>query len=91
MRADADAREIIANWCPRVTDDKPVIINIGYIAGGDEGHALAEMLLNMFVAEADRQGRARDVLERTPATGGGLVSVRLGITTSEQAHLDALD
>ena len=59
--------------------ERPVIIDIGYIIGGPEGHLLVEMLLGMFTAWAQRQDLAHDALEKTPAFGGGLKSAKLGI------------
>lgn len=70
--------------------DEPVIIEIGYIIGGDEGHVLVEMLLGMFTSWADRQGLGHDLLEKAPAFGGGLMSARLRIDGACRGEFAAL-
>lgn len=69
---------------------RPVIIDIGYIIGGDEGHLLVEMLLGMFTAWAEREGLVCDVLDKAPAFGGGLKSAKLGIYCVDREQFAAL-
>ncbi|TSB02374.1 PCRF domain-containing protein [Sphingorhabdus contaminans] len=59
--------------------EQPVIIDIGYIIGGEEGHLLVHALLGMFSAYAEKTGLIHDVMERAPVFGGGLKSAKLGI------------
>jgi hypothetical protein len=70
--------------------ERPVIIDIGYIIGGDEGHSLVEKLLAMFTAWADRQGLVHDVLAQVPAFSGGLESAKLGIYCVDRDSFAAL-
>lgn len=71
-------------------NERPVIIDIGYIIGGDEGHLLVGMLLGMLTAWAERQGLAFDVLEKAPAFGDGLKSAKLGIYCVDRGQFAAL-
>ncbi len=70
--------------------ERPTIVDIGYIIGGDEGHLLVEMLLGMFTAWAERQGLAFDVLEKAPTFDGGLRSAKLGIHCVDREQFAAL-
>jgi protein subunit release factor A len=70
--------------------ERPVIIDIGYIIGGDEGHLLVEMLLGMFMAHAEQQGLDHQVLEKAPAFGVGLKSAKLAIYTVDRERFPAL-
>jgi hypothetical protein len=69
---------------------KPCIVDIFAIVGGPESHLLTEMLLNMFIHWAGREGFATDVLERAPAFGGGLKFAKLQISGADPAALSAL-
>lgn len=70
--------------------ERPVLIDIGYIFGGVEGHLLVEMLLGMFTAWAERQGLTFDVLEKAPAFGGGLKSAKLGLYSTDRERFATL-
>jgi protein subunit release factor A len=70
--------------------ERPLIIDIGYIIGGSEGHLLVEMLLGMFVAYAERQEFEQDLLEKAPAFGGGLKWAKLAIYTVDHERFPAL-
>lgn len=70
--------------------ERPLIIDIGYIIGGDEGHFLVEMLLGMFTSWAERQGLVHDVLEKAPAFGGGLRWAKLEVYCVDRETFPAL-
>ena len=70
--------------------ERPVIIDIGYIIGGEEGHLLVEILLGMFSAYAEKQGLVHDVLDRAPAFGVGLKSAKLGIYCLDRDQFAAM-
>jgi protein subunit release factor A len=70
--------------------ERPIIVDIGYIIGGDEGHLLVEKLLGMFTAYAERQGFEHDLLETAPAFGGGLKSAKLGIYSVDLEQFQSL-
>ena len=70
--------------------ERPVIIDIGYIIGGDEGHVLVEKLLSMFTAWAEQQGLAHEVLEKAPAFGGGLQNAKIVIYCADAEGVSAL-
>lgn len=70
--------------------ERPLIVDIGYVIGGDEGHTLVEMLLSMFVAWAEKQGLVHDVLAKAPAAGGGLISAKLSICRADRECFAAL-
>jgi protein subunit release factor B len=70
--------------------ERPVIIDIGYIIGGDEGHYLVEKLLAMFTAWSDRHGLAHEVLAKVPAFCGGLESAKLTIFWGDRDSFAAL-
>ena len=71
-------------------NERPVIIDIGYIIGGDEGQFLVEKMLDMFTAWAERQGFVYDILDRAPAFGGGLKSAKIGIYCVDRDSFAAL-
>lgn len=70
--------------------DKPCIVDIGAVIGGDESHRLVEMVSSMFIQWAERQGHAVDVLERAPAFGGGLKSAKLSLSGVDPTAFAAL-
>lgn len=70
--------------------EQPVIIDIGYIIGGEEGHLLVEILLGMFSAYAEKQGLVHDVLDRAPAFEVGLKSAKLGIYCLDRDRFAAI-
>ncbi|WP_430443807.1 PCRF domain-containing protein [Sphingorhabdus contaminans] len=70
--------------------EKPCIVDIGYIIGGDEGHLLVEMLLRMFVAWAEQQGLDLEILDKSPAFGGGLNSAKFSLASADRESFAAL-
>lgn len=71
-------------------NERPVIIDIGYIIGGDEGQFLVEKMFDMFTAWAERQGFVYDILDKAPAFGGGLKSAKIGIYCLDRDSFAAL-
>ncbi len=71
-------------------NERPVIIDIGYIIGGDEGQFLVEKMFDMFTAWAERQGFVYDILDKAPAFGGGLKSAKIGIYCVDRDSFAAL-
>jgi PCRF domain len=65
-------------------------VDIGAIIGGDESNFLVERLLEMFCVWADAQGIAFDLLDRTPAFGGGLKSAKFSLAGTDHAGFAAL-
>jgi PCRF domain len=77
-RGDDPARALKRDSVGAMTD-RPCIIDICYLAGGDEGQFLVEKMCSMFAVWAERQEVALEVLDRVPAFGGGLKSAKLGL------------
>ncbi|MFN3748338.1 MAG: PCRF domain-containing protein [Sphingorhabdus sp.] len=70
--------------------ERPVIIDIGYIIGGDEGHVLVEMLLSMFIAWAEQQSFVHELLEKAPAIGGGLKYAKIVVNCADAESVSDL-
>lgn len=70
--------------------ERPYIVDIGYIIGGDEGHLLVEMLLGMFVAWAERQGLDLEILDKSPAFEVGLKSAKFSLSRVDRESFAAL-
>jgi protein subunit release factor B len=66
------------------------IVEIGAIIGGDESHVLVERLLAMIMAWADRQNLKAEILEKEPASGGGLRSAKLRLPATACAYVSEL-
>ena len=70
--------------------DTQCIIDVGAIIGGDESHHLVEILVDMYARWAERQGVTCDVLDRTPAPGGGLKSGKISLVGVDREEFAAL-
>jgi protein subunit release factor A len=66
------------------------VVDIGAVLGGPESHQFVEILLAMFLAWAKRENVEAEVLERSPAFGGGLKSAKLELSTDRLDYLAAL-
>jgi PCRF domain len=65
-------------------------VDICAIIGGDESHYLVERLLGMFDAWASARGIVFELLDTTPAFGGGFKSAKFSLAGTDRASFAAL-